>query len=103
MPQSFGLIMRESPLLKNQLVSGRSRRLFLAGFVTLFLTHGSMAEQSVRVKRIGFLARGVRGQSNTDVDAFAAELHRLGYVEGQNILIEFRFAEGHLEAFPALA
>jgi putative ABC transport system substrate-binding protein len=38
-----------------------------------------------------------------DVEAFREELRMLGYVEGQNILIELRFAEGRLEAFPALA
>src|SRR5262249_15396787 len=38
-----------------------------------------------------------------EVDAFLAELRRLGYVEGQNVLIEFRYAEGRLEALPQLA
>jgi len=37
------------------------------------------------------------------VEAFREGLRMLGYVEGQNILIELRFAEGRLEWFPRLA
>jgi putative ABC transport system substrate-binding protein len=37
------------------------------------------------------------------VEAFREGLRMLGYVEGQNVLIELRFAEGRIEAFPALA
>jgi putative ABC transport system substrate-binding protein len=36
-------------------------------------------------------------------DAFVEELRRLGYVDGQNIVLEFRSAEGRIERFPALA
>jgi putative ABC transport system substrate-binding protein len=53
--------------------------------------------------RIGYLARGTPNKPGGEIDAFVAELGRLGYVEGQNLLIEFRFAEGRLEAYPVLA
>ena len=36
-------------------------------------------------------------------DGFVDELHRLGYVDGQNVVLEFRNAEGQYERFPALA
>ena len=101
--RALGLIIPQSPLLRTQVATGCSRRRFLAGTATLFLTHPSMAEQLARVRRIGFLARGAPSQPSLDVDAFQAELRKLGYIEGQNVLIEFRFAHGHLEAFPALA
>jgi len=101
--RALGLIIPQSPLLRTQVATGCSRRRFLAGTATLFLTHPSMAEQLARVRRIGFLARGAPSQPNLDVDAFRAELRTLGYIEGQNVVIEFRFAHGDLEAFPALA
>ena len=80
-----------------------SRRLFLVSAGTLILAHRTGAEQSAKVWRIGYLSRGAPSDSLYDVEAFREELRMLGYVEGQNILIELRFAEGRLEAFPALA
>jgi putative ABC transport system substrate-binding protein len=67
---------------------------------------GVLAQQPVKVWRIGFL--GVRSRStpeNPDVyyDAFVDEMRELGYVEGKNLVIEWRFAEGKYERLPALA
>jgi len=53
--------------------------------------------------RIGYLSREGPSNSPYGVEAFREGLRMLGYVEGQNVLIELRFAEGRLEAFPALA
>jgi len=80
-----------------------SRRLFLVSTGTLILAHQTRAEQSAKVWRIGYLSRAAPNDSPYDVEAFREGLRTLGYVEGQNILIELRFAEGRLEAFPALA
>ena len=80
-----------------------SRRLFLVSAGTLLLAHRTGAEQSAKVWRIGYLARGGLSDSPYDVEAFREGLRMLGYVEGQNVLIELRFAEGRLAAFPALA
>jgi len=61
------------------------------------------AQAPAKVSRIGFLS----GQSPTDLarqlEAFRQGLRELGYVEGRNIAIEFRFAEGQPERLPALA
>ena len=80
-----------------------SRRLFLISAGTLILVHRTGAQQSAKVWRIGYLSRGGPRDSPHDVEAFREGLRMLGYVEGQNVLIELRFAEGRLEAFPALA
>jgi len=55
------------------------------------------AQQAKKVYRIGLLS-GPRNQI-----AFRQRLRELGYVEGQNLVIERRFTEGELERFPALA
>jgi putative ABC transport system substrate-binding protein len=55
-------------------------------------------QQTPRVPRIGFVAP--QGRSLPLFDAFRQGLAELGYVEGQNIVIEPRFAEGHYERFP---
>ncbi len=63
-----------------------------------FLPLRSEAQQAVKIPRIGFVAP--QGRSLPLFDAFRQGLADLGYVDGQNILIEPRFAEGHYERFP---
>jgi putative ABC transport system substrate-binding protein len=68
----------------------------------VFLTTVSLAEaqQPAKVPRIGYLTSG--GQS-TRIEAFRQGLRELGYVEGKNIVIEYRSAEGKLDRVSALA
>ena len=58
-----------------------------------------------RVARIGFLSTRSIESPNSAVmfDALRQGLHERGYVEGQNIIIEVRGAEGQIERFPARA
>jgi putative ABC transport system substrate-binding protein len=60
------------------------------------------AQPAAKVPRIGVLLGGSPGDSRLP-EAFRQGLRGLGYVEGRNISIEFRFAEGRLERFPELA
>jgi putative ABC transport system substrate-binding protein len=52
---------------------------------------------------IGFLHSTSAGPNVRTVAAFHEGLKRAGYVEGQNVAIEFRWAEGHYDKLPALA
>jgi putative tryptophan/tyrosine transport system substrate-binding protein len=64
----------------------------------------SFAEQSTAtIARIGFLGVSTPAAWAPRVDAFRAGLRDLGYVEGKNVVIEFRFAEGKYERLPELA
>ncbi len=58
------------------------------------------AQQPAKIPRVGFLAP--QGRSLPLFDGFRQGLAELGYVEGQNIIIESRFAEGHYERFPEI-
>ena len=60
------------------------------------------AQQPKKVPRIGVLSPGSTGPSPL-LDAFRQGLRELGYVEGQNIAIEYRFAEAKSEPLPELA
>src|SRR5437870_9620109 len=57
-------------------------------------------QAGTRLPRIGYLSGG--SESARDV-AFRQELRELGYIEGQNIAIEYRFAEGKFERLPGFA
>lgn len=59
------------------------------------------AQRTLRAPRIGYLA--LDSSPSPYFDAFRAGLRRVGYVEGQNITIESRFADGKADRLPALA
>ena len=52
---------------------------------------------------IGFLSGRWPGEAASAVDAFRQGLGEFGYIEGQNVTIEYRWAEGHYDRLPALA
>ncbi len=72
---------------------------------TLTLAWGNLAEaqQAGKVYRIGYLAGASPAAIPERVAAFRQGLRELGYVEGKNIVIEFRWAKGKLGRLPALA
>jgi putative ABC transport system substrate-binding protein len=63
----------------------------------------AQAQQSKKVPRIGFLTGGSPSSIATRVEAFRQGLRELGYAEGKNIVIEYRYAEEKLDRLPALA
>jgi putative ABC transport system substrate-binding protein len=60
-------------------------------------------QQPKKVPRIGFLLAPSRSALPERVEAFRQGLRELGYVEGQNIVIEYRYAEGKFDRLPDLA
>jgi ABC-type uncharacterized transport system substrate-binding protein len=61
------------------------------------------AQQSTKVPRIGYLTGTLSSANSARREAFRQGLRELGYVEGKNIIIEWRSAEEKLDRFPALA
>jgi putative ABC transport system substrate-binding protein len=61
------------------------------------------AQQPERLDRIGYLGPTAASQLVGAIDAFSNGLRDLGYVEGRNLHIEFRFADGHEDRLSALA
>ena len=65
--------------------------------------HVAEAQQSGKVFRIGFLDPSTASSMEVLVGAFRQELGKLGWIEGKNITIEYRFAEQKSERLPELA
>jgi putative ABC transport system substrate-binding protein len=63
----------------------------------------SRAQPTGKVHRIGILETVSAAQNAGNIDALLKGLQKLGYVEGQNLIVEYRSAEGHAERFPDLA
>jgi putative ABC transport system substrate-binding protein len=61
------------------------------------------AQQAEHVSRIGYLSIGLPSANAARIEAFRQGLRELGYVEGHNLVIEWRYAEDKLERLPALA
>jgi len=64
---------------------------------------GADAQQAVKVSRIGVLLIGGRGPAEHLLQAFEQALRERGWVTGQNLVIEYRGAEGRYDRLPALA
>jgi putative ABC transport system substrate-binding protein len=78
-----------------------SRRQFLralGGSVAAWPLRG-FAQQAMPAKRIGLMG----SQPLRPIEQFRKKLHQLGYIEGQNLIIEPRFAEGRDDRYPAFA
>ncbi|MGH8633720.1 MAG: ABC transporter substrate binding protein, partial [Burkholderiales bacterium] len=60
-------------------------------------------QKPAKVARIGFLGAPSASGFANQVEALQAGLRDLGYVEGKNIVIEYRWAEGKYERLPAMA
>src|SRR6266542_3983897 len=86
------------------MTSVMDRRTFIGSMVGAVLSAPLVieAQQTGKVSRIGFLFYGSPGPS-PELDAFRQGLRELGYIEGQNIAIEYRFAGGRVGQLPELA
>ncbi|MFI5375047.1 MAG: ABC transporter substrate-binding protein [Candidatus Rokuibacteriota bacterium] len=83
-----------------------SRRAFIATIVGGLLTRPLVvgAQPAQKAPRVGVLLLfGAPGQPNPLVDAFRGGLRDLGYVEGQSVLIDYRWAEGQEQRLPDAA
>src|SRR5437870_1723808 len=88
----------EERMIKNVLV-------FICSLLTVFLLTFSLVEpqQPKKVSRLGYLAAGNAAGESARADAIRLALRELGYIEGQNIAIEYRYAGGKRDRYPELA
>ena len=58
------------------------------------------AQQPTKIPRVGYLTGATLSANSARHEAFRQGLRELGYVEGKNIVIEYRYAEGKLDRLP---
>ncbi len=86
-------------------MNNRRKLLVALGASVLAAPFGAFAQQKSRIWRVGFLAQRVRPVSldSDTYGAFPRGMRELGYAEGKNLVIEWRFADGKVEGLPGLA
>jgi len=77
--------------------------LSVIAFVLVVTGAVAQAQQAGKVPRIGFLDGSTASGMAVLLDAFRQDLTKLGWIEGKNIAIEYRFAEGKSDRLPELA
>ena len=84
----------------------RDRREFitlLGGVAAAVWPLAARAQQPERMRRIGLLETTSRPLNAANFEAFREALRELGHIEGRNLVIEYRSADGRSERFPELA
>ena len=80
------------------------RRLLLAGGTTAAAWPlAARTQQARKTWRVGILETTSKAQNTVNFDALRKGLRELGYIEGQNLVLEYRWDGGHAERFPELA
>ena len=82
-----------------------NRRTAMRRLATFFLTTASLAhaQQPKKVPRIGYLSNLDPASESARAEGIRLALHERGYIEGQNIASEYRYAEGKRDRLPELA
>ena len=82
-----------------------NRRTAIRRLTTFFLTTASLAhaQQPKKVFRIGYLAGNDPASESARAEGIRLALRERGYIEGQNIATEYRYAEGKVDRFSELA
>jgi putative tryptophan/tyrosine transport system substrate-binding protein len=75
----------------------------LIAVVLLVLGVIAEAQQPKKISRLGYLSNGDPASDSTRSEAIRLALRERGYIEGQNIATEYRYAEGKLDRLPELA
>ena len=85
----------------NRRDAGIALLLGVLGFGTV--PRAGKAQPAGRVYRVGYLSTPTRESVERGVEAFLRKLRELGWIEGQNLVIEYRWAEGDVTRLPQLA
>jgi len=89
--------------MNSKLKTKNSKFALVASALFFALAANAQAQQSKKAARIGYLSATDRSTEASRADAIRSALRELGYVEGQNIATEYRYAEGKTDRLPEFA
>src|SRR5262245_55562342 len=93
----------QSDNLKSAIQNLKWVRIIVIGFTFAMCGAVAQAQQATKIPRIGYLTVLSLSAMANRTKAFQQGLRELGYVDGRNIVIEWRYGDGNLESVPALA
>src|SRR5262245_60173897 len=92
-----------SPRRRGDRMIGRRNFITLLGGAAVAWPVAARAQQRPRVPTIGFLGSGMPSSDGQYVAAFGQRLRALGWIEGRDVAIEYRWGEGRVDRFAELA
>src|SRR2546430_17068220 len=94
---------QRSGVSKSHTLSAMLFALRLCALLLALSLSAQAQQQPTKIPRMGYLSGNSPSSESARIEAFRQGLRELGYVEGKNIVIEYRYAEGKLDRLPALA
>jgi len=101
MPNGFAIADFGQKLSRSESMKKVSSTFFILAALILAPVYLARAQKPTSIPRMGVLFLGA--PPNANLEAFIQGLRELGYIEGKNIVIDYRFAEGKAERLPELA
>src|SRR5262245_9512939 len=90
-------------VIRSKSKGGKSTALSVSVAMSHPVTFHVEAQQPKKIPRIGYVSgTGDASNAGPNLETFRRGLRDLGYIEGQNILVEYRYAEGKSERYPSL-
>jgi putative ABC transport system substrate-binding protein len=83
--------------------ASRARALFVTSCALFVLVYSSAEAQQLKISRIGYLSAFEARRESARAEVLRAALRELGYMEGQTIAIDYRYADGKQDRFATLA
>ena len=105
MLEIIGRLFRSHSANRKSAIQNRQNWPGLSIIAFVLVVAGAVAEaqQTKKIPRIGYLSGGDPARESARSEGVRLMLRERGYIEGQNIAIEYRYAEGKADRFPELA
>ena len=92
-----------SQISKSKIDNSKCRVLWLIAIALVAMSTLVSAQQPKKIPRVGYLSASSASEALVRTNAFRQGLRDFGYVEGKNLIVELRYADGKFDRLPTLA